>query len=307
MIIDINKLRFCKSVNGVIHIGAHNCEERIIYLSYFNNLTDNDIVWIEAIHENVNYIKTNYPSIKIFNECISNTDNEIVTFNITNNSQSSSFLNLKEHLIEHPDVYNIKSIEIKTKTLKTFYDENNFTYDKFNFMVLDIQGAELLALKGAKEILEYVDFIYLEVNTKELYENCGLLSDIDIYLGKYNFQQQTILMTKHGWGDAFYVKNKYALLPNYKIEYGIENNKIDITNTILKKINNSHLFHLPKGDEERSFIFGDPIFGIYKNIYISDENNKFIINPHEYVNIDINNTIYINSDIDKKILCNGYI
>jgi hypothetical protein len=123
MLIDIKNLHFLKSVNGIIHIGAHECEERPIYLSNFDNLTDNDIVWIDAISEKVNGIKQSYPSIQIFNECISNTDNEVVKFNITNNYQSSSFLNLKEHLIEHPDIYNIKQIKIKTKTLKTFYNE----------------------------------------------------------------------------------------------------------------------------------------------------------------------------------------
>lgn len=299
MLIDIKNLNFIKNITGIIHIGAHECEERINYLLKFHNITDDDIIWIDALSEKVDTIKKNYPTIKIYNECISEQDNESIIFNVTNNYQSSSFLKLKEHLIEHPDIHKIKEIEMKTKTLKTFYRENNFSYDRFNFMVLDIQGAELLALKGANEILDYIDFIYLEVNTKELYENCALIGDIDNYLNNFNFKRKDTLMTEHGWGDAFYVKNIYKLSSNYKIKYGIEEKSIDITNVILKSVmnnvNSSGVFHIPCDDNNRASLFGDPLYGIIKNIYIEDEINNFIIDVNTYVNLDTtNNLIYIN-------------
>ena len=132
-------------------------------------------------------------------------------FYITNNLQSSSILKLKEHLLEHPDIYETERIEMKTKTLKTFYDENKFNYDQFNFMALDIQGAELLALKGAKEIINFIDYIYIEVNIKELYENCALLDEIDEYLNNFGFKRDNILLTQHGWGDAFYSKHIFSI------------------------------------------------------------------------------------------------
>lgn len=297
MLININDLKFHKDVYGIIHIGAHECEERFNYLLNFHNLTDNDIVWIDALSDKVEEIKRKYPSINIFNECISNADNQIIKFNITNNLQSSSLLNLKEHLLEHPNIYVIKEIEMKTKTLKTFYNENNFQYNKFNFMNLDIQGAELLALKGAEEILNFVDFIYIEVNTKELYENCALIDDIDKYLFQFNFQKQSVYMTEHGWGDAFYVKNKYNLNQNFKIEYGIEENKIDITNTIPIYKNKLNIFNIPKDDETRAALFGDPIFGTVKYIFINDNNNNFKFDINNYLNINTeNNTLCINSE-----------
>ena len=115
MLIDISELKFTKDVYGVIHIGAHDCEERIKYLTQFNNVTDNEIVWIDALKNKVDTIKTTIPTVRIFNECISKRDNEIITFHVTNNLQSSSILNLKEHLIEHPDIYEIAKIEMKTR------------------------------------------------------------------------------------------------------------------------------------------------------------------------------------------------
>jgi hypothetical protein len=56
--------------------------------------------------------------------------------------------------------------------------------------------------------LENVDYLYLEVNIKELYQGCSLLPEINEFLKGFGFEQKEIKMTHHGWGDAFYIKNK---------------------------------------------------------------------------------------------------
>ena len=71
---------------------------------------------------------------------------------------------------------------------------------------MDIQGAELLALKGSSDTLKNIDYVYLEVNEKELYTGCGLLSEVDEYLKEKGFTRVEINMTPHGWGDAFYTR-----------------------------------------------------------------------------------------------------
>jgi FkbM family methyltransferase len=297
MLIDIFSLKFIKQVNGIIHIGAHDCEERIKYLSRFDCITDNDIIWIDALKHKVEEMKSQNSSIRIFNECIGDKDNEHVIFKVTNNFQSSSFLNLKEHLIEHPDIHEIASIEMRTKTLKTFYDENKLKYDKYNFMALDIQGAELLALKGAGEILTSVEYIYIEVNTKELYENCGLLHEIDDYLSKFGFTRDNILMTEHGWGDAFYTKHILNMNPKspITITYGTDNLNIDVTDVALKKCLQNNVIYIPNNDMERNKLFGDPLYGIVKNICVKNDNNTYTIDYNIFTYIDINNhKIYIN-------------
>jgi FkbM family methyltransferase len=303
MLIDIFSLKFPKEVKGIIHLGAHECEERIAYLSKFNNITDNDIIWIDALENKVNLIKQKYPSIKIFNECISDTDNEVISFTVTNNYQSSSILKLKEHLVEHPDIHEISRIELKTKTLKTFYKEHNFKQDQFNFINLDIQGSELLALIGAGDILNTVDYIYIEVNTKEIYENCALLDDIDSYLGKFNFVRKNILMTQHGWGDAFYVKEIFHISNNIKIQYGTDLIKIDITEHLLNtNVNNKNIIYIPSGDEDRAKMYGDPVYGQLKNIYIETDTDSYIIDHTDKIYIDKNkNTLSFNFIEDNTI------
>lgn len=57
------------------------------------------------------------------------------------------------------------------------------------FWNFDIQEAELMALKGATRSIQYAKAIYLEVNEKELYKNCGLITEIYAFLSQYNFKR----------------------------------------------------------------------------------------------------------------------
>ena len=203
MLIPFENLPISTPVRGIIHIGAHECEERQGYLRHFN-IGDDKVVWIDAIREKTQMMKQKNPSLRIYNECISKCDSETVSFMITNNYQSSSILKLKTHTTEHPGVFETKRISLQTKTLKTFYEENNISPSDLNFLNLDIQGAELMALEGAGDVLNNIDYIYTEVNIDELYEGCCLMHEIDDYLSKYNFTRVLVKMTQHGWGDAFY-------------------------------------------------------------------------------------------------------
>lgn len=207
MLIPFNELKLTKPVQGVIHVGAHECEERSCYLSHFN-LDDSKIIWIDAISEKVNLMKSINPHLIIFNECVSNKDGEDVSFMVTNNYQSSSMLNFKTHSIEHSTVVETHRLQLKTKTINTIFTENNLNPENYNFLNLDIQGAELLALKGASNILPHIDYIYSEINVKELYENCVLIYELDDFLDKNGFKRVQTNMTNHGWGDAFYIRKE---------------------------------------------------------------------------------------------------
>ena len=84
---------------------------------------------------------------------VSNNDGSEVNFNINISSQVSSILNLKEHLNTHPDIKKIKSQKRTTTTIDTLMEKSNSAGIDIDFLNLDIQGAELLALKGVKKHL----------------------------------------------------------------------------------------------------------------------------------------------------------
>jgi FkbM family methyltransferase len=185
-------------LTGILHIGAHECEEIIFYDKY---LPRDKVLWIEAMEDKVNFCKRVHSGVLIEHAVVSDIS-EPVSFNITNNGQSSSILELDKHLIHHPDIHIVKKFETDTTETRDVLKK----YDiKFNFINLDIQGVELKALKGMEEYLSTIDYIYTEVNTAYLYKGCALLNEIDEYLEKFGFKRVETSMTGFEWGDAFYV------------------------------------------------------------------------------------------------------
>uniref|UniRef100_A0A6C0J7X9 Methyltransferase FkbM domain-containing protein n=1 Tax=viral metagenome TaxID=1070528 RepID=A0A6C0J7X9_9ZZZZ len=204
MLIDLRYLvkKYNVNITGIIHVGAHECEEMDIYNKC--GVKDDSIIWIEA--DSDTYTRMNGKIKNLYNVVISDKDNEVREFNVTNNNQSSSLLNLKTHLIAHPTIHVINKKFVTTKTLDTFFSDENIDITKYNFLNIDIQGAELLALKGMSKSLHNMDYLYLEVNTEELYENCAMVNEIDQFVSVYGFKRIETKMTGVGWGDAFYIK-----------------------------------------------------------------------------------------------------
>ena len=54
----------------------------------------------------------------------------------------------------------------------------------------------MLALKGTTKYIQYAKAMYLEVNEKELYKNCGLIADIDLFLSDFGFKRGDVLYIK---------------------------------------------------------------------------------------------------------------
>ena len=207
----------CIPKKGILHIGAHMCEERALYNTI--NIGDNDILWIEAIGEIVAYVKKINENINIVQAVITDNDDEDVSFMITNNKESSSIFNFGTHAVEHPHIFEIERRRLKSITLNTLFERNNIPHDRYDFINIDIQGAELKALKGAERILPHIKAIYAEVNEKMLYEGAALLPELDEYLAAFNFKRVITNITRHGWGDALYIKNYISMNDIYSMNY----------------------------------------------------------------------------------------
>jgi len=203
---DVYKALLYNNINieGVFHVGAHECEELLFYNSF--GVKNEDIVWIDAMESKVNDA-TNRGIPNVYNALITDKDDEDIYFNVSNNIQSSSILEFGTHSQEHPWIVYTDKILKKSITVDTFFEKHDLDASKYNFWNFDIQGAELIALKGASKSLQYVKALYLEVNEKELYKNCALIEEIDEFLSKHNFKRVLTKFTQHGWGDALYLKS----------------------------------------------------------------------------------------------------
>ncbi len=193
---------------GILHLGAHIGQETKVYQE--NNI--HNVIWIEGnekvykkLISNLNKVKGN----KFYNILISDIDNVELEYHLTNNEESSSILELKDHKIFHPKVIHTETILQKARRLDIYFKENQIDISSFDFLNIDLQGAELIALESLGEYLSNFKYIYLEVNTGSLYKDCPKLSFIDKYLGEKGFIRKVMKLTKHGWGDAFYIKEDF--------------------------------------------------------------------------------------------------
>lgn len=200
-IIEKYKLNF----STVLHVGAHEAEELD---AYFTNGCKKAI-WVEgnaALAENL-ASRLDKEKNLVLQAVVSDKDDQEVDFMIASNDQASSILSMGLHTKLFPGIKMESTQKVKTKTLKTLFAENNLSLKDIDFVNLDIQGAELLALKGMGDDIQEVKAIYTEVNTDYVYENCALMSEIDSYLKPYGFHRvETVFWPKHPWGDALYLK-----------------------------------------------------------------------------------------------------
>lgn len=185
---------------GILHVGAHECEEIYDYEKY---ITRDKILWIEALNDKVERNKKVFSNLLIEQAVVSDKE-EVVRFNRSNNGQSSSFLEFGLHSINHPHVWYTNSYEVKTTLLKDILPKYNIDY---NFLNLDIQGVELKALKGMQDYLKNVDYIYTEVNEDYVYKDCALITELDDYLIQFGLHRvETKWCENYKWGDALYIR-----------------------------------------------------------------------------------------------------
>lgn len=199
MLINIEDLikKYDIKIKGIIHVGGHVGEEVPLYKKYTNN-----IHIFEPQEECFDKID---PTVKKYCVALGETEG-IMDFYIANNKQSSSLLEPKEHLKNHPEVKFLAKKQVIVKKLDS--------YELFdcNFLNMDTQGFELEVLKGSTKTIDHIDYIYTEINTTETYKNCPLVEDLDCYLTKF-IRVETEIYGNCGWGDAFYV-NKNILKEN---------------------------------------------------------------------------------------------
>lgn len=198
---------------GVLHIGSNTAIPEC--KSYYENGVEKTC-WIEAlpdIFEEMKQVVSEYPNSIPIKACISDRDNKEVEFNVSSNhGESSSVFEFSTHLVDHPEVKFIDKIKLKTSRVDSIFRERKLSIKDYPFINLDLQGSELIALKSMGLLLASVEYVYVEVNTKEVYKGCPMEHEIIDYLSKFDFVQVEKRMTGAGWGDAFFIKRKQEVI-----------------------------------------------------------------------------------------------
>jgi FkbM family methyltransferase len=189
----------------VLHVGAHEAEEAGEYIA--NGFAKSaPIIWVEAQADLAEILKARLDSKenKVYCAVAWNVDGETKTFNVTSKSASSSLFDLDEHKNLYPEIDIVQKIQVTTSRL----DSTLSSSDIFDFVVLDIQGAESQAIEGLGKRIDSVKWIFTEVSRRELYAGATLYKDLDSQLSKLGFRRVfTAWDRRAGWGDAFYARS----------------------------------------------------------------------------------------------------
>lgn len=212
MLLDFRTIvpKFDLRVTGVIHVGAHLAEEALIY----NELGINKVVWIEANPAVLVKICSVIDPLKqeLVHALITDTVGETYQFNVTNyDGMSSSIYNWGTHTQFSPDTVVESTIELTSTTLDHLFFETDHRCligPEVNLLNIDIEGAGLLALYGAPKLLEQIDYLYLEVQTDNVYDGAPLLDEIQEFLTEFTLVELG-MVEGQGWGDALFTRKSY--------------------------------------------------------------------------------------------------
>lgn len=190
---------------GVLHLGANSGQEAQEY----QKVGVPKVIWVEAIpkiHQELVRNVERIPGHVALRACVGDEDGKPVTFHVASNGgQSSSVLELGTHKTEHPSVHYVGDIKTEMVRVDTLLLRHHIALPPGPwFLNADLQGAELMALKGMGNLIWEFQWAYLEVNERPLYVGCPLVGEIDEWMAERGFRGVETKMTGFGWGDKLF-------------------------------------------------------------------------------------------------------
>jgi len=202
LVIEDLKNKYNVDIRGVIYIGAHKGED----VDEYAKCGVEKFILIEPIPYNCDEMKRKWgdnPNIQIYEYAMSDTNGQ-AEFYVTNHTMSSSLLKLEYHKVIEPNVKEVETINVTTKRFETFVEENNIDMKDYNFVSIDVQGAEMFVFRGFGDLFRHIDYILSEVNRAELYKGCVQEDELNNFLGSKGFVKKEENFVVPSWGDVFY-------------------------------------------------------------------------------------------------------
>jgi FkbM family methyltransferase len=195
---------YLKTATGVIHVGANVGQERDDYAWYGLN-----VLWVEPIPQVFAQLQRNIRRYRRQLACrhlVSDQDGESYEFHVASNQgESSSILDMGLHSDIWPAIHYEETLSLTSVTLDTLVREEQLDWEKYDVLVLDTQGAELLVLQGAEASLPHLRFVLAETADIEVYRGGALVHEIGEFLrGRGFVEQRRTVGARHAGGGQTY-------------------------------------------------------------------------------------------------------
>jgi len=205
----ISKAAFRRYVprNAVIlDCGAHVGGDSLELAKLFRDATIHSFEPVPEVFAQLKANTKRYPRIHCYPIALSNR-NGTQHFYVSEGGSdgSSSLLEPKEHLTDHPDTFFRRTISVNTLTLDTWAEQQKV--NRLDLLWLDMQGFELPMLQASQIILPTVRLIHTEVSTKETYKGVSLYPEYRHYLQSKGFRVLIeALLPRTDMGNVLFVR-----------------------------------------------------------------------------------------------------
>jgi FkbM family methyltransferase len=205
-----------KALGIIVHVGAHAGEEVDIYRHYGARR----IVLVEANPASCDALNDAFGAdsdVEVVHAAVTDhdgTDELLLHTNARGGTESASLLPMKRLSEIVSTLHTERAVEVPATTLDRLLEEAGIDASEIGLLVLDVQGAELSALRGAPRTLEAVRAVLTEVALAELYEGVASEGEIAKLLVDAGFSKVAGLDYElyegerrfRAWGDRLFVR-----------------------------------------------------------------------------------------------------
>ena len=203
-----------RAAKGVLHLGAHVGQEAAFYAQH-----KKPVVWVEAlppIHANLEKNIRQYADQRALCALLGDLDGAQKRFYISNNQQgvSSSMFQFGEHgsgaksLWPDLNLAMVGHITLAATRLDTLLRANRIAAADFNFWMVDLQGAELIALQGAGELIGACQAMFVETSTVDVYRGGVLWPELSQWLQEHGLVP--LWQPSAGHDDVLFVRQQHG-------------------------------------------------------------------------------------------------
>jgi len=224
-LVNFAKENLSQNINTIFELGARDCSETL----EFNKIFPSSHIYTFECNKNTLPIcrkrTRNIKNITLIEKAVSDKNSNVKFFPINkeltettwedgNQGASSLFQASGKYPVEN---YVQDEITVKSTRLDTVIKKNGIK--SVDLLWMDIQGAELLALKGLGSEIHKVKIIHTEVEFFEIYKDQPLFKDIKRYLNRKGYLLASFTNFGEYSGDAIFIK--MTELKPYKMPYHI--------------------------------------------------------------------------------------